>query len=1017
MGGSKALKDEAANTGKTGGAPAAADGETGVGGDGGEGDQTSLLAGGVEGSDGKKKGVKVGKGGMSLLRGSSGDEKKKKKKLSFAERVELQNQKDEATKKKKQEAEMKRLKKLKDMQDERERIRKEKAEALRKKEEYDPEIYEEASSDPYIVFSIDPPTNPGCKVWRTGGYFGRTVRTDMVTNTLNPSFEEARRPLAYLGTRSELENEILRVRVYDWDFFSADDLIGQADVPLNGLLEYGQVEVELTLDLPDTTQKKVRGKHPKKTVPAGRLSGQILFEGRLPAYNQLGGGMVERKHGVVYLAVRLQNASKLLAADANNASDPFVTVDWDGMQQTTKVISRTLEPVWNQTLLFPLKLVTLNKQALASKPPVSIRVFDHDEAGHDLLGSTEVPLHKITSAEHAKLDDEIVDGKVYKGRVLKLENHPIQMPGLKLQSTINALLYFAPDLPAEVMLEEQAERRAQALSDEYMARLKTFYASLPGRIRTQLEQAMLIEFGRGPDYELGWEQQKRIVSAEDQDAIEHFFSEYLSPQQPPSEMREPMQVARMVRCITWEADTEIFKKETRRDVWQSPTFFLEMRKGDFEDHALLMCNLFLGLELDAYVCVGRLIEGSGEGEKRHVWVMTREPNGDVGLWETSMGTCVKMMDRWQGVQLSAQEKAALEAETAKVNRGANVGGKADKMFSALRKGAAALGDAADGAPEQAEAMPDPNEEIAGNLDIHLLSSAEEMLTEMATETLLSRDEVEQSLTEVVWMADDGEESEAAVQRQQADAKISAEKEELNTLRRSAEAEVEISEEALEAELGRMPPPEGALLYSSIECVFNHKNLWISRTVLDPARIKYDFEDPKYWTSFIEPRMTSQGLPKAFYSPQRLGPKTPPDRLKSMEAQIEGELKSQIKLARSTGLVTIINKSADLVDTLRRGLELQEKARTGEAQARADLKPWQKDVRSRLPAGSTFKGRAFHFAFTDPKRIRKNLLSSVDYQEDSGDGTEFAVAVKVFGFHGGICSVWVYYGLIDTNLLG
>jgi hypothetical protein len=132
MGGSKALKDEAANTGKTGGAPAAADGETGVGGDGGEGDQTSLLAGGVEGSDGKKKGVKVGKGGMSLLRGSSGDEKKKKKKkLSFAERVELQNQKDEATKKKKQEAEMKRLKKLKDMQDERERIRKEKVCPLR----------------------------------------------------------------------------------------------------------------------------------------------------------------------------------------------------------------------------------------------------------------------------------------------------------------------------------------------------------------------------------------------------------------------------------------------------------------------------------------------------------------------------------------------------------------------------------------------------------------------------------------------------------------------------------------------------------------------------------------------------------------------------------------------------------------------------------------------------------------------------------------------------------------------
>ena len=33
------------------------------------------------------------------------------------------------------------------------------------------------------------------------------------------------------------KNEILRIRVYDWDFYTPDDLIGMADVPLNGLLE------------------------------------------------------------------------------------------------------------------------------------------------------------------------------------------------------------------------------------------------------------------------------------------------------------------------------------------------------------------------------------------------------------------------------------------------------------------------------------------------------------------------------------------------------------------------------------------------------------------------------------------------------------------------------------------------------------------------------------------------------------------------------------------------------------
>ena len=122
-------------------------------------------------------------------------------------------------------------------------------------------------------------------------------------------------------------------------------------------------------------------------------------------------------------------------------------------------------------------------------------------------------------------------------------------------------------------------------------------------------------------------------------------------------------------------------------------------------------------------------------------------------------------------------------------------------------------------------------------------------------------------------------------------------------------------------------------------------------------------------------------------------------------------------ARSSGLLTIINKSAELVEALKRGLELHEKAYTGDAQAKADLVPWQRDVKSRLPAGSTFKARPFHFAYTDAKLIRKNLLQAVTYQEETGDGTEFAIAVKVFAFHAGICSVWVFYGLIDTNLLG
>jgi len=302
---------------------------------------------------------------------------------------------------------------------------------------------------------------------------------------------------------------------------------------------------------------------------------------------------------------------------------------------------------------------------------------------------------------------------------------------------------------------------------------------------------------------------------------------------------------------------------------------------------------------------------------------------------------------------------------------------------------------------------------AGGIDLQLLSTAEGMLADAAGDDLLDRSAVESTLAEKFY-SDGGDEADE--EGDERDAERRQEKEALAQLKREAEAEVELSDEELSAEFGYMPPSP-PLLYESVEAIFNHKNLWVSRTLLDPARLKFDLENDRYWLGFIEPRMANQGMPKAFYTPKRLGTKTPPDRLKSMEAQIEGELKTQLRLARSSGLLTVVNKSAELVETLKRGLELQEDLSRGDDKAKAELTSWRRDVQSRLPSGSTFKARAFHFAYTDAKKIRKSLLAQCNYADDTGDGTEFTLAVKVFGYHGGICSVWVFYGLIDTNLLG
>ena len=64
------------------------------------------------------------------------------------------------------------------------------------------------------------------------------------------------------------------------------------------------------MEVDDTTERRVRGKRPRMTIPAGRLVGHIKFEGATPEYTQLG-DVVERLPSVHYLAVQLIEAHAL----------------------------------------------------------------------------------------------------------------------------------------------------------------------------------------------------------------------------------------------------------------------------------------------------------------------------------------------------------------------------------------------------------------------------------------------------------------------------------------------------------------------------------------------------------------------------------------------------------------------------------------------------------------------------------------------------------------------------------
>ena len=556
------------------------------------------------------------------------------------------------------------------------------------------------SSDPYVVFSIDPPPPAELlgKIIRRGGYFGRSTRTDVVLASLEPSWSEARHPLSFLGTRSELENEVLRLRCYDWDALSPDDLIGSADIPLAGLLDYGTVEARLTIregEIASHMRQQQSGGERKrdataqdggKLLPAGTLRGQLVTSGWTPRYRQIGAPTV-RRPGVTYLAVKLIRARCLRPADPNGLSDPFVVVEFGGAQQSSRVVPMTLDPEFEQTLYLPALIgrrgaaESAFAEELQRKGDIRFSVYDHDEGGHDELGFASVPIASVCGSLLAKVEGEEDErGLPYRGRVLQLNELKLTLPGHRIESSLEVWCYFTPDLPPGLQVEgptSGAATRKQyttPLDDEYAHRAAAFWKELPRTVTEQLARAHVRELGSnnpignasaGESSSGGWMRAfeesvlgsrvpLRLVSGVDEHAVTRVLPELLVPLLPPRAMVRPEQIARMVRCVTWSKDGDepphyagSSGNAHRGESWHSVPWLMDVQRGGFEEHALLMASLLLGLGLDAYVCVGRL-RGTREGQRRHAWVLTREDDGSVTSWELSTGIGTPLPGRWAG---------------------------------------------------------------------------------------------------------------------------------------------------------------------------------------------------------------------------------------------------------------------------------------------------------------------------------------------------------------------------------
>nr|XP_036871621.1 myoferlin [Manis javanica] len=103
---------------------------------------------------------------------------------------------------------------------------------------------------------------------------------------------------------------------------------------------------------------------------------------------------------IYHLRCYIYQARNLMALDKDSFSDPYAHVSFLHRSKTTEIIHSTLNPTWDQTILFDEIEIYGEPQTVLQNPPkVIIELFDNDQVGKDeFLGRSMCsPLVKLNS--------------------------------------------------------------------------------------------------------------------------------------------------------------------------------------------------------------------------------------------------------------------------------------------------------------------------------------------------------------------------------------------------------------------------------------------------------------------------------------------------------------------------------------------------------------------------------------------------------------------------------------------
>ncbi|KAF3438565.1 hypothetical protein FNV43_RR21328 [Rhamnella rubrinervis] len=271
--------------------------------------------------------------------------------------------------------------------------------------------------------------------------------------------------------------EYLKIRCYSQESFS-DDSIGSARVNLEGLVEGSVRDVWVPLE----------------KVCSGELRLQIEAV-RVEDHEGAKNSSIGSENGWIELV--LIEARDLVAADLRGTSDPYVRVQYGNLKKRTKVMFRTLNPQWNQTLEFPddgspLILHVKDHNNVLPTSSIGDCVVEYQRLPLNEMSDKWIPLQGVKRGEiHIQITRKVPD-------LLKkpsLDSEPSLTRARQLSSQMKHTMIKFQSLIEESNLEGVSTSLSELesledMQEEYMVQLETEQMLLLNKIK-ELGQEIL----------------------------------------------------------------------------------------------------------------------------------------------------------------------------------------------------------------------------------------------------------------------------------------------------------------------------------------------------------------------------------------------------------------------------------------------------------------------------------------------------------------------------------------------